>query len=137
MERKESDKKMPKMLSDRTFGLIFAGIFLIIASFPLLSGNGVRDWALVIAGLWAGFALVAPKLLHPLNKAWLKFGFFMHGIINPVLMGIVFWVAVFPTGLILKVLGKDPMQRKLDPQATTYWKARDKQPTKESFIDQF
>jgi hypothetical protein len=132
-----TEQKMPKMLSDRTFGLIFAGIFLIIACYPVLFGNSVREWALIIAALWAVPAIIFPKILNPLNKAWLKFGFFMHGIINPILMGIVFWVAVFPTGLILKALGKDPMHRKLEPDAQTYWKVRETQPSKESFNDQF
>jgi hypothetical protein len=132
-----TEQKMPKMLSDRTFGLIFAGIFLIIACYPILFGNAVREWALIIAALWAVPAIIFPKILNPLNKAWLKFGFFMHGIINPILMGIVFWVAVFPTGLILKALGKDPMHRKLEPDAQTYWKVRETQPSKESFTDQF
>jgi hypothetical protein len=132
-----TEQKMPKMLTDRTFGLIFAGIFLIIACYPVLFGNSVREWALIIAALWAVPAIIFPKILNPLNKAWLKFGFFMHGIINPILMGIVFWVAVFPTGLILKALGKDPMHRKLEPDAQTYWKVRETQPSKESFTDQF
>lgn len=128
----------PKVLSNRSFGLIFAGIFLIVALFPLLGGGEVRRWATYIAIAFSGTALITPVLLTPLNRAWAAFGQVMHKITNPLLMGLVFFLTVVPTGLILKILGKDPMQRKLDHQTKSYWVARETNAiTKESFDDQF
>lgn len=127
----------PKTLSNRVFGLIFAGIFLVIACWPILSGGGARNWALIIAGLFALPALVLPSVLTPLNAAWVKFGLFMHKIINPILMGLIFFLTVLPTGLMLKIFGKDPMRRKFDTEAESYWQERGDKVTKDSFDNQF
>lgn len=128
----------PKSLSNRAFGLIFAAIFMLIAAFPLLSGGGFRQWALIAAAAFALPALILPIVLTPLNKLWVKFGLMMHTIINPILMGLVFFIAVVPTGLLVKLFGKDPMRRKFDNSANSYWIERDKDSlTKESFTNQF
>lgn len=126
-----------KMLSDRTFGLIFAGIFAVISFFPMLFGNEIRTWALIVSALFFIPAMVYPRVLFPLNKLWLKFGFFMHSIINPILMGLVFFLTVLPTGIILKILGKDPMHRKFESDSKTYWIERNQKISKESFDNQF
>lgn len=138
----DSQNNQPKMLSERAFGLIFATIFFVVALFPVFFNgwnfNGTRTWALIVSGVFALPALIFPVVLKPLNIAWMHFGQFMHKIINPVLMGLVFFVAVLPTGLILKLLGKDPMRRKFDPQAETYWLEREEGSlTKDSFDNQF
>ena len=130
-------EQAPKQLSNRTFGLIFAAIFLLIALWPLINGASPRTWALIIVALFALPALLFPRVLTPLNAAWAKFGLFMHKIVNPILMGLIFFLTVLPTGLMLKLFGKDPMRRKLDVNATTYWQQRDDKVTKESFDNQF
>lgn len=128
----------PKPLGNRPFGLIFAGIFLIIAAWPLMFGGGFREWAGIVAAAFTATALIIPAALAPLNRAWARFGQIMHKITNPLLMGLVFFVTVVPTGLILKLLGKDPLRRKLDEQADSYWIKRDTHAiTKESFDNQF
>ena len=127
-----------KELDNRTFGLIFAAIFLIIGLFPLLFGNGLRNWALIVAGAFTLPALVFPVVLSPLNKLWAKFGQMMHKITNPILMGLVFFLTVLPTGIILKLLGKDPMRRKRDESAESYWIEREPSSIQaESFNQQF
>ena len=130
-------EQAPKQLSNRTFGLIFAAIFLVIALWPLKNGASPRTWALIIVALFALPALLFPRVLTPLNAAWVKFGLFMHKIVNPILMGLIFFLTVLPTGLMLKLFGKGPMRRKLDANATTYWQQRDDKVTKESFDNQF
>ena len=130
-------KTQAKILSNRTFGLIFAGIFSVIALLPMLSKSEPRVWALVIAGLFTLFSLAAPKLLAPLNRAWNRFGQFMHKIVNPLLMGLIFVLTIIPTALIIRLLGKDPMRRKLEPKTSSYWIKRDTPITKESFDNQF
>lgn len=128
----------PKPLGNRPFGLIFAGIFLIIAAWPLMFGGSFREWAGIVSGVFTAAALIVPAVLTPLNRAWARFGLVMHKITNPLLMGVVFYVTVVPTGLILKLLGKDPLRRKLDKTARTYWIKRDTHAiTKNSFDNQF
>ena len=130
-------EQAPKQLSNRTFGLIFAAIFLLIALWPLINGASPRTWALIIVALFALPALLLPRVLTPLNAAWVKFGLFMHKIVNPILMGLIFFLTVLPTGLMLKLFGKDPMRRKLDANTKTYWQDRSEKITKESFDNQF
>jgi len=130
--------KAVKPLENRTFGLIFSAIFCVIALMPMLFGGGYRLWALIIAAMWAVPALFFPDLLAPLNRLWAKFGQVMHKVVNPILMGIIFFFSVLPTAIILKLLGKDPMRRKLDSNAKSYWIAREEPIlSKESFDNQF
>jgi len=127
-----------KPLANRTFGLIFSAIFLVIALWPMLSGGNLRSWAALIAGGFCVPALFFPKMLAPLNLLWAKFGLLMHKIVNPILMGIIFFIAVLPTGLIMRLLGKDSMQRKLEANANSYWIEREPESlTKDSFDNQF
>jgi len=133
-----SNNTPPKELANRTFGLIFAGIFLLIALFPLLGSADIRVWPLAISGLFALLALVMPVTLTPLNRLWARFGMLMHKITNPLLMGLVFFVAVLPTGIIMRILGKDPMRRKAKPNLDSYWITREQQEiSAESFDHQF
>lgn len=127
----------PKQLSNRDFGLIFAAIFTVIGVFPILFGNGPRIWSVALAIAFVVVALALPIALNPLNKAWVKFGLLMHKIVNPVLMGLVFFITVLPTGLIMRLMGKDPMRRKLDREAKSYWINRDTVIDKEFFDNQF
>ena len=128
----------PKPLDNRVFGLIFSGIFCVIAFFPVLFGNDYRQWALIVAAAWAIPAILFPSVLAPLNRLWAQFGQLMHKVINPILMGLIFFLTVLPTAIVLKVLGKDPMRRKFDAKADSYWIARDSDGlSKESFDNQF
>lgn len=127
-----------KTLSNRTFGLIFAAIFAVIGLLPLIGAGGVRFWALYLAGGFAVVSLLFPAWLVPLNKLWVKFGQMMHKITNPLLMGLVFFLTVFPTGMILRLFGKDPMRRKKVPDTASYWIQREQNAiTPEAFDQQF
>jgi predicted membrane metal-binding protein len=138
MSEATTNQSEAKMLSERSFGLIFTGIFLIIGVFPLITGGSYRQWALIVAAMFAVPAILLPAILAPLNRLWVKFGLLMHTIVNPILMGLVFFIAVLPTGLILRLLGKDPMHRKFDASKQSYWINREKDSlSKESFKDQF
>jgi hypothetical protein len=111
--------------SDRGFGYVFAAVFTVVALWPFVHGNGVRWWSLAIAAAFLVAALAAPTLLAPLNRAWTKFGLLLHKVTNPVIMGLVFYVTVTPTALIMRALGKDPLRRKIDRAATSYWIQRE------------
>lgn len=107
--------------SDRSFGLVFAAVFTILGFSPLFHGGTLRIWSVVVAAVFLAVALIYPRLLAPLNRLWLKFGLLLHKITNPIIMGAVFFLAVLPTALVLRMLGKDPLRRKLDKSAPSYW----------------
>jgi hypothetical protein len=107
--------------SDRAFGVVFTVVFAIIGLWPLIGGGNPYIWALSIAGGFLVAALVYPSILAPLNRLWMKFGLLLHKITNPIIMGLVFFVTVTPIALIMRMRGKDPLNRKFDPEATSYW----------------
>lgn len=107
--------------SNRAFGLVFSGVFAIVAYFPLLSGGPLRLWFLVVAIVFLLLALAVPGILAPANRLWMKFGMLLHSIVSPIALGIVFYLAVMPTGLFMRLLGKDPLRLRLDPVAESYW----------------
>lgn len=126
-----------KLLPNRTFGLIFSAIFAAIALYTLLFDNGLPLWLMVIATVFFVTAVLVPDLLLPLNKLWMRFGLLMHSVINPILMGLISFLTVVPTGVILKLGGKDPMNRKIEHHTKTYWIARNQDISIEFFDSQF
>ncbi len=114
-----------KVSSDRAFGIVFTVLFTVIGLWPLIHGGEVRIWSLVLAAVILSVALIRPSLLAPFNRAWMKFGLLLHKITNPVIMGLIFFLTVTPTALIMRAMGKDPLRRKFDPSATSYWIDRD------------
>ena len=111
--------------SERSFGIVFAVVFLIIALFPLISGGEVRIWSVAVAALFSVAAFLAPGILGPLNRVWFLFGQLLHRIVSPLVMGLIFFGTVVPTGLLMRLLGKRPIPLEFDPEAATYWVERD------------
>ena len=112
--------------SERSFGVTFAVVFAVVGFWPLVFRFEMpRWWALVISLAFLTTALVAPRLLVPLNVLWFKFGMLLHQIVNPILMALIYYGAVVPMGLVLKMAGKDLLRLKWDPAAKSYWIARD------------
>ena len=124
--------------SNRSFGVVFAVVFAIIALLPLFHGGSVRLWSLGVAVVFAVLAFFAPQVLAPLNRLWLKLGLFLHKIVNPIVLGIMFYGVVTPTGLLMRLLGKDPLRLKRDAGARSYWiKRTPPGPKPESLGEQF
>ena len=113
-----------KLPTNRNFGMVFSIVFLIIALWPLLKQNDLRLWSLSISGIFFVLGLFNSKLLSPLNKTWFKFGIFLGGFIAPIVMGIIFFLVVTPTGLIMKLLRKDLLNLKKNKKKT-YWLDKD------------
>lgn len=111
--------------SERSFGIVFAAIFAIIGFFPLFHGGNVRYWAIIIGFAFLACAFAAPALLRPLNRWWFKLGLVLHHVVNPIVMGVIYFGAVVPMGLLLKLRKKDILRLKLDKTATSYWISRD------------
>jgi hypothetical protein len=107
--------------SNRSFGFTFAVLFAFLGLGPLMRGHPVRVWALVGAAVFFLAALALPRVLAPLNRIWLRFGLLLHACISPVIMALVFYTTVTPIGLVRRLLGKDPLRLRFDPDAVTYW----------------
>jgi hypothetical protein len=124
--------------SDRTFGLVFTAFFAIVAVLPMLRGEPPRLWAFAAAGAFLLLALAVPRALAPLNRLWLRFGDLLHRIVSPIALAILFYGVVTPTGLLMRLFGKDPLRLRFDREAKSYWIAREPPgPPPESLKDQF
>ena len=134
----DHDHDNVKVGSDRAFGLVFTIVFLIIGCFPILSGNQPYVPVLIIAGAFALPTLIKPMLLHPLNIVWFKFGVLLHKIVSPMILTLIYVIAVVPTALVLKLFRKDPLRLKLNTDTDSYWIHRDPPgPEPESLRRQF
>ena len=114
-----------KISSNRSFGLVFFVVFLIISLWPLTSEGGIRIWSAIISLVFLILGLMNSKLLTPFNQLWFKFGMILGAIVAPVVMGIVFFLVVTPIGLTLSIMGKDLLNKKYDKKKETYWIKRD------------
>ena len=111
--------------SERNFGIVFAVVFAIIGLGPLYHGGAVLWWAITISAVFLVCAFVTPRLLRPLNHLWFKFGLLLHHIVNPIVMGGLYFCAIVPMGLLVRALGKDLLHLKFDKAAASYWIPRD------------
>lgn len=111
--------------SNRSVGIVLGIAFCVIGAWPLLSVAPPRDWALAIAGTLIALALIWPRALTPVAWLWLGLGRVLHVVVSPLIMGLVYCVAVIPTGLYVRLSGKDPLRLQFDPDAASYWIERD------------
>jgi hypothetical protein len=109
-----------KISSNRSFGIVFFAVFLIVAIYPLINSGDIRIWSLVISIIFLILGLINSKLLTPLNQLWFKFGILLGKFISPIIMGIIFFFVVTPIGLILRIFGKDVLNLKKN-NAKSYW----------------
>jgi hypothetical protein len=124
--------------SDRSFGLVFAGLFVVIALWPLLYGASPRGWSLGVAAAFALVALARPAWLARLNRAWLRLGLLLGAVMGPLALAILYYGVLVPIGLLLRVSGKDALRLTLDAKAQTYWIRRDPPgPPPDSMTNQF
>ena len=112
--------------SDRSFGVVFAGVFALIACWPLWSAQSPRWWALGLAATFALFAVVRPGILRPLNRAWLALGRLLHLVVSPLVMGAIFFLCVTPIGWIMRRRGKDVLSLARRSDLSSYWITRDR-----------
>jgi len=130
---KHKEKEI-KIGSNRNFGIVFFIVFLLIGLWPLLSKGEIRIWSLSIAIIFFILGLLNSKLLNPLNKAWFKFGIFLGNFIAPIVMGIIFFFVVTPTGILMRIFGKDLLNLNKNKEKT-YW--IEKKQIKSSMKNQF
>ncbi len=111
--------------SNRQFGWVFASFFLLVACAPLLHRGGIRGWALVLAVIMVALTLARPQWLAGPNWLWTKFGDALHRLTSPIVLAAVYVFAVIPTGLLMRILRKDPLRLTLRPEQESYWIPRE------------
>ena len=117
---------MKKETSEKSFGILFGIIFLIISLWPLLNSNNLRLWSLTVSVIFFSIGFLKPVLLKPINKAWIKFGELLGRIIAPVVMAIVYFLILTPISLLVRLFGKDLIGIKFNNDKSSYWVKRDK-----------
>ena len=116
-----SDQSEVKIGSERSFGWVFAAVFLIIGLMPLTKGREAHGWAVFMGGGLVAVAIVIPKILAVPNRLWFCLGLWLQTLISPLIMGLLFYGVLFPTGLLLRITGKDLLRLKWQKDAKTYW----------------
>ena len=123
-----------KVSSNRSFGIFFFIFFFIISIFPLFKDEDIRIWAAIVAIIFLILGLLNSSALSPLNKIWFKFGILLGNFISPIFMGLIFFIVVTPTGLIMRALGKNLLNLK-NNNKKSYW--IEKSPVKSKMKNQF
>jgi predicted membrane metal-binding protein len=113
--------KPVKMPTDRSFGVTFAVIFALVAAWLYWRGHRYALPALGVAGAFALVAATVPRILHPLNVVWMKFGFLLGMIVSPIVLGVIYLLLFVPVGLFFRMTGRDALKRKFDSGLNTYW----------------
>lgn len=124
--------------SERSFAIVMAAALTVLGTVNWWHDGRVWPW---LGGIAVGLLILGffwPAALKPLTQGWLKFGLVLHAIVNPIVMGLIFYLAVWPTGLVLRALGKDPLRLRFEPERDSYWIVRRPPgPAPESMKDQF
>jgi hypothetical protein len=117
------------MSSNRSFGIVFFIVFLLISFYPLLKNENISPWALIISLVFLILGLTKSKVLSPINRLWFKFGLLLGKIFSPLIMGTIFFVVVTPIGLLMRLFNKDLLNLKLNKKKS-YWIKKDEQESK-------
>ena len=123
-----------KIGSNKSFGIVFFVVFLIIGLWPLLNNGDIRNWSVIKSAIFLVLGLLNSKVLTPLNKAWFRFGIFLGNFIAPIVMAIVYFLVVTPIGILMKIVKKDLINLKKNNNKS-YW--IEKNEIKSSMKNQF
>ena len=112
--------KKIKVSSNKSFGVVFFVFFLAVSFYPLINNGEFRLWALITAIIFLTLGMVNSTILTPLNILWFKFGMILGRIVSPIIMALVFFCVVTPTGLVMKLFNKDLLKLK-KKNKKSYW----------------
>ena len=117
---------MKSQSSNKSFGLLFFVVFLILGLWPLKNGESLNFYFITASVIFLILGLLNSKLLSPLNKSWIKLGEILGIIIAPIVMALVFFVILTPVSIIVRLFGKDLLGLKFLKERDTYWIKRKK-----------
>ena len=123
-----------KVGSNKSFGIVFFVFFLVVGLYPLINQDSLRIWSIVISIIFLILGLINSQILTPLNILWFKFGMLLGRFVSPIVMGLVFFLVVTPTGLIMKLFNKDLLKLRKNKNSS-YWIKRPE--TKSEMKNQF
>ena len=124
--------------SDRSFGFVFTGFFALVGGVKLYTGHAWALYWFAGAATFLAAALLAPRILAPLNRLWMKFALLLYAVMNPLTMALLFFLVVTPIGVVMRLGGKDFLRKRLEPDAASYWLPRDPPgPAPDSMKQQF
>ena len=112
--------------NNKSFGLLFFTVFLLIGLWPLTNEESPRVVFLIFAGVFLILGLINSKILTPLNKLWIKFGELLGRIIAPIVMAVVYFVVLTPLSFLIRISGKDLLKLKYSNKVNSYWIKREK-----------
>ena len=113
--------------SEKSFGLLFGLVFLIISIWPLFFIGDLRLWSLIISIIFFSISFIKPNILRPLNIIWIKFGEVLGVVIAPIVMAFVYFFILTPISIIVRIFGKDLLNLKFFKKQKTYWIKRKKE----------
>ena len=117
---------MKSQSSNRSFGLLFFAVFVILSLWPLKNGENLNLYFITAAAVFLILGLLNSKLLSPLNKSWIKLGEILSIIIAPIVMALVYFVILTPVSIIVRIFGKDLLGVKFNKTINSYWIKRKK-----------
>jgi len=124
--------------SNRSFGVVMTTALAVVTLLNVWHSGRLWPWTSGLAALLLALALLWPAILGPLNSIWLRFGLLLHRVVNPIVMALLFYGTVLPTGLVMRLKGRDLLRLKREPDAVSYWIVRDPPgPSPETMRDQF
>jgi hypothetical protein len=112
---------MKSQSSNRSFGLLFFIVFIVVGLWPVIKGETANIYLILISLFFLIFGLINSKILSPFNKAWIKFGEILGLIIAPIIMALVYFIILTPISLIVRMFGKDLLGLKFLKKQDTYW----------------
>ena len=118
ISRQKQEIKINKK-NNITFGIFFFIFFFVIGLYPLISVGVIRIWSVVLSLVFLIITITRPNLFTFLNRSWIQFGIILGKIISPIVMGLVFFFVVIPSGIIVRILKKDVMSLKRG--TSSYW----------------
>ena len=114
-------------VNNRSFGILFFIVFLIIGLYPMYNGESPNKFFLIFSLPFLILGMLNSKILTPFNKAWIKLGEILGLIIAPVIMALVYFIFLTPISLIVRIFGKDLLDIKFNKKLETYWIKRKKE----------
>ena len=124
----EGNQTHKELKSEKSFGYVFSFVFFLIGIYPLLGDNTLRIWSLSLALVLIFITFIKPALFVKPNLWWMRFGNLLNSIVSPVVLFVVFLLTIVPTGIVLKILRKDPLRRKFKKEDSSYWIVREDKP---------
>src|SRR5436190_5957022 len=125
LQSEQIPQRSTKPGSERAFGLVFAGVFLLVALWPLLDRASPRLWAFAVSAVFALCAWLAPQVLAPLNRFWFRFGELLHRIVSPIALGVIFFGVITPYAVVMRLFGRDELLLRKGSARPSYWVRRE------------